>query len=216
MGMKWNLPLRCACLAAAVFLIPDPLQGGTIEGTIPLPAARKRVTAPQYISGGGEVGPASPVVAVVYLKGDFAGVTAPEKPVPRMEQRGFQFHPSVVPVQVGGKVEFPNRDSGYHNVFSYSSSKRFDLGRYRKDEEIPSVTFEKAGEVKLYCEIHDHMRAMVLVLETPFFTSTDAEGKFRLEGVPPGRHELVVWILGKTTTQPVEVPADGVVRFPSS
>lgn len=216
MGMKWNLPPRCACFLAAVFLIPDPLQAGTIEGIIPLPAARKRVSAPQYIAGGGEVGPAAPVVAVVYLKGDFAGVPVPERPVPRMEQRGFQFHPSVVPVQVGGKVEFPNRDSGYHNVFSYSASKRFDLGRYRKDEEVPTVTFETAGVVKLYCEIHEHMRAMVLVLETPFFTSTDAEGRFRLEGVPPGRHELVVWILGKSTTHTVEVPAEGVLRFPSS
>ena len=77
-------------------------------------------------------------------------------------------------------VEFPNLDDMYHNVFSYSKTKRFDLGRYRKDEKPGSVLFDKPGTVTVHCEIHDRMRGTVLVLETPYFVKTDAQGHYRL------------------------------------
>ena len=77
-----------------------------------------------------------------------------------MLQQHFQFLPAVLPVQTGTLVEFPNLDDSYHNVFSYSKAKRFDLGRYRKDEKPPAIVFDKPGAVKLYCEIHEHMRAI--------------------------------------------------------
>jgi hypothetical protein len=94
----------------------------------------------------------------------------------------------------GETVEFPNRDDTYHSVFSYSKTKRFDLGRYRKGEEPASIVFDKPGVVKLFCEIHEHMRATVLVLDTPYFAKTDGDGSFRIESVPPGRYRLTAWV----------------------
>ena len=123
-----------------------------------------------------------------------------------MEQRHFQFAPGILPIRTGTVVEFPNLDDGYHNVFSYSKPKRFDLGRYRKDEKPPSLVFDKPGVVKLFCEIHEHMRGTILVLDTPFFTKTDTAGGYRLEHLPGGKYTLKAWLDEKTVwEQPVEL-----------
>ena len=107
---------------------------------------------------------------------------------------------ALLPVQVGTKVEFPNQDDAYHNVFSYSPAKRFDLGRYRPDEKpVPSQIFDKAGLVTLRCDIHEHMRALILVLDTPHFVLTGADGNFRLSGMPPGKYTLKAWVNSRTT-----------------
>jgi plastocyanin len=109
-------------------------------------------------------------------------------------QNGLQFRPGLVAVRTGETVQFPNLDETYHSVFSYSKTKRFDLGRYRKGEEPASIVFDKPGVVKLFCEIHDHMRGAILVLDTPYFTKTGADGSFRIEGVPAGRYRLTAWM----------------------
>jgi hypothetical protein len=115
-----------------------------------------------------------------------------------MEQKCYQFAPALLAIQTGTPVEFPNMDDGYHNVFSYSKPKRFDLGRYRKDEKPPTLIFDKAGVVKLYCEIHQHMRGTILVLDTPYFIKTGAKGDYRLEHLPAGKFTLVAWVDEKT------------------
>jgi hypothetical protein len=124
-------------------------------------------------------------------------------------QEHFQFSPAVLPILVGTAVEFPNLDDSYHNVFSYSKAKRFDLGRYRKDEKPAAITFDKAGVIKLYCEIHPHMRATVLVLDTPHFTRTDTNGNFRLEHLPAGQFTLKVWLNEKTERERAVTLTDG-------
>ena len=122
-------------------------------------------------------------------------------------------------MQVGTRVEFPNFDDTYHNIFSFSPAKRFDLGRYRSDEKpVPSVVFDEAGPVTLRCDIHEHMRALILVLPTPHFVITDADGRYRLGGLPPGHYTVRAWLDSKTSTpaQPVELK-DGAtvqVNFP--
>jgi hypothetical protein len=125
----------------------------------------------------------------------------------------------LVAVQRGAVVRFPNLDDEYHSVFSYSKTKSFDLGRYRKDEAPASITFDKPGVVKLYCEIHDHMRGTILVLDTPYFTKTDANGHYRLEALPAGRYVLKAWVDDETVhATPVEL-GDGAplrVDFPAS
>jgi hypothetical protein len=110
-------------------------------------------------------------------------------------------------VQVGTKVEFPNLDDTYHNIFSYSPAKRFDLGRYRSDEKpIPFQIFDVPGLVTLRCDIHEHMRGLILVLSTPYFVVTNEQGQFRLTNLPAGRHSLKAWIDSKTTReQPVQL-----------
>jgi plastocyanin len=146
-----------------------------------------------------------PPVAVVYLEGAFAKPTS--LPTKQIGQKNLAFVPSLLPVQVGTKIEFPNFDDTYHSIFSYSPAKRFDLGRYRPEERpIPSQVFDKPGLVTLRCDIHEHMRGLILVLDTPHFVVSDSNGKFRLSGLPAGRYTLKAWIDSKTTReQPVEL-----------
>ena len=116
------------------------------------------------------------------------------------------FVPMLLPIQTGTRVEFPNLDNTYHNIFSYSPAKRFDLGRYRPDERpIPSVVFDQPGLVVLRCDIHEHMRGLILVLGGPYFVLTDTEGHYRLDGLPSGHYVLKVWLDSRTT---LERPVD--------
>ena len=137
------------------------------------------------------------------------------QPVAQMIQRDLTFAPSLLPIRRGTKVEFPNEDEAYHNIFSYSAPKRFDLGRYRADERpVPFQVFDNPGLVTLRCDVHEHMRALILVLDTPHFVLTDPAGNFRLTGIPPGRYVLKAWINSKTTLeQPVELATDAVAQL---
>lgn len=98
-----------------------------------------------------------------------------------------------MPIQVGSTVRFPNLDDTFHNVFSYSPSKTFDLGRYKREEEPPAVVFDKPGVVQVFCEVHEHMRSTILVLETPYFATTEPDGRFTMTDVEPGKYTLVIW-----------------------
>ena len=120
---------------------------------------------------------------MVYLEGEFP---APKGPLTaQMAQKNLAFVTPLLPVLVGTTVEFPNLDETYHNIFSYSKPKRFDLGRYRGEERpIPSQVFDKPGPVALHCDIHEHMFGIILVLTTPHFARTDAEGRYRLANLP--------------------------------
>jgi plastocyanin len=149
---------------------------------------------------------------VVYLEGTFPKPAM--QPRAQITQKDLTFFPSLLPVQVGTRVEFPNYDDTYHNIFSLSPPKRFDLGRYRSDEKpVPSQVFDTAGLVTLRCDIHEHMRALILVLDTPHFVITNADGEFRLTGLPEGRYTLKAWIDSKTTReQVVELKDDTILR----
>jgi plastocyanin len=209
----WSLSIFLAVLAPA-------RADSVIEGRVALPAA---ITAPvlnqryEIVSKAGVVA-TNPPLAVVFLAGNFPPAATP--PVAQLVQKNLTFVPALLPIRTGTKVEFPNLDEQYHNIFSYSPAKRFDLGRYRPDEKpVPSQVFDQPGLVTLRCDIHEHMRGVVLVLDTPHFTMTDAAGAFRLTGLPAGRYTLKVWIDSKTTRErPVEL-ADGAtlrVDFPAS
>ena len=168
-----------------------------IEGKVDLPKPEP-VTAPppRYAGQVGEIAPPDPPTAVVYLEGKFPGeFTNAPGPAKQILQQGMQFHPALLPIQVGTAVKFPNADDFYHNVFSYSKPKRFDLGRYRKDDRpAPVVIFDKPGVVKLYCEIHQHMRGTILILNTPYFTTTHTNGEYQLTNLPSGSYLLKAWV----------------------
>ena len=127
---------------------------------------------------------------VIYLDGRVAG--RGKHPDPVIAQRDKSFVPRVLPVRAGTMVQFPNGDQFFHNVFSLSSAKRFDLGKYNTGESR-SQTFTQPGLVKLFCEIHARMKGFVLVLESDAFAVPNANGHFRLIDVPPGEHTLVAW-----------------------
>ncbi len=109
-----------------------------------------------------------------------------------MDQRDMKFVPRVLPILVGTIVEFPNNDKTFHNVFSTSEAKKFDLGLYPSGEKR-SATFDKPGVVKILCNVHPNMEAYVVVKEHPYFAAADAKGQYQLNGVPLGQYRLEVW-----------------------
>jgi len=109
-----------------------------------------------------------------------------------MDQRHERFVPHVLAIVAGTWVNFPNDDATYHNVFSLSKTKDFNLGRYAAGRS-KAVRFERPGIVRVFCDIHSHMSAFILVFAHRFFAVTDDEGRYRLEGVPPGTYTVVVW-----------------------
>lgn len=128
--------------------------------------------------------------AVVYVESDIksSGPLAPAM----IGQRGRKFDPLVSVVQVGSEVSFPNYDSVRHQVYSFSPAKTFELKLY-SGAMAKSVKFDKAGTVVLGCNIHDFMLAFVQVVDTPYFTKSDASGKAKLTNIPDGNYQLKVW-----------------------
>ena len=111
---------------------------------------------------------------------------------PRMDQRDEAFDPHVLPIVVGTTVDFPNNDHTYHNVFSLSKTKTFDLGRYAAGRS-KAVRFDRPGIVRVFCDIHSHMSAFILVFAHRYFSLSDSAGLYRLENVPPGTYTVVAW-----------------------
>ena len=129
--------------------------------------------------------------AVVFI------VKAPGKyPLPQsrpiMRQKNVTIVPHVLPVLVGSTVDFPNEDEIYHNIFSLSPTKTFDLGRYSKGNS-KSVTFNTIGNVKVFCDIHSQMGGVILVLQNPYYAVVGSDGSYSISGVPPGDYELAAW-----------------------
>jgi len=131
--------------------------------------------------------------SVVYLEvAPQAAFEPVEHPRAVLDQRDQTFVPYVLPITVGTTVEFPNNDQTYHNVFSLSKTRRFDLGRYPRGE-TKSVRFDQPGVVRVFCEIHSQMSAFILVFAHRYYTLTDAEGRYQLPAVPPGTYTVMVW-----------------------
>jgi hypothetical protein len=171
---------------------------GRIEGTAVLSrrltAEHKRVRV--YAEPGTRPPPAATTThpltnLVIYLEPGPPAVSGPVRPA-EMRQHGERFVPHVLPILVGSTVDFPNDDPVYHNVFSLSSARSFDLGRYPRGHS-KQITFPKSGVVQVFCHIHADMSAYILVLQNAFFTVPDSAGRFQLDDVPPGEYRLVAW-----------------------
>jgi plastocyanin len=125
-----------------------------------------------------------------------------------MDQRNETFVPHVLAIMTGTTVDFPNSDKFYHNVFSLSKPARFDLGRYPAGR-FRSIRFDKPGIVRVFCDIHSHMNAYILVFSHPFFTLTDQEGRYRIDNIPPGSYNVVAWNEGTASEAKPVLVADG-------
>ncbi len=159
-----------------VYLIGNRTAAGTLTG---------RVT-----DATGETGLANAVVWAEPIG------TIPRFPPPKqhaeMAQVNLAFVPRILPILVGTTVDFPNRDTVYHSVFSFSRRQRFEIGLYPPGQSR-AVTFDKVGLVKVFCNIHDQMFGAILVLPTPYFSTTVANGRFTIPGIPAGDYTVHVW-----------------------
>jgi len=130
--------------------------------------------------------------AVVFLESRDARAAVKPLAGSEIAQVDKQFVPRVSVVPVGTAEQFPNRDKVRHHVYSFSPAKTFDLKLYIGTPANP-VVFERSGVAVLGCNIHDKMVAWVVVVETPYFGRTDAQGRLRLDNVPPGSYQLRTW-----------------------
>jgi plastocyanin len=193
-------------LAAAVLPTasrPAAQQSATVRGrvVIDIPASSRRASSayPSRTVAQAQLAPPTEVEnVVVYLKDAPASTVSPRRTAIR--QRGETFLPRVVAVPLGSTVDFPNDDPIFHNVFSLSRARTFNLGRYPRGESR-AVRFDKTGIVKVFCDIHSHMAATVIVFNHPWFTVPDADGGFELDNLPAGSQQVVAWHerLGETT-----------------
>jgi plastocyanin len=209
--------MRVRLVIATIVLPTICLAQATIEGRVELPTTRSApvMTKRYEIVTHGGVLSTNPPLAIVYLDG---AATHGAPATKQIAQKDLAFVPQILAVQTGTRVEFPNLDDTYHNIFSYSPAKRFDLGRYRPDEKpVPSVVFDNPGLITLRCDIHEHMRGLLLVINTPFFATTEPDGHYRLNGLPAGHYTLKAWIDSSTTREhPVDLAKGGTlhVDFP--
>ena len=135
---------------------------------------------------------------VVYIEGktgttNAASTNVTQVTTARIAQQAAMFSPHVLPVMAGTTVEWPNNDTIYHNVFSMSDAKQFDLGLYKGNPQDKRVTFDKPGRVDVFCSIHSNMHCIILVLENPYFAATDDNGNYKIPDVPPGTYKLKAW-----------------------
>ena len=152
-----------------------------------------------------------PVVEAVVVAVPDVAAPKPSRPkLEQVEQIDQEFVPRVKPVLVGSAVSFPNRDSVRHHVYSFSPAKRFDLPLYVGTPANP-VVFDTTGVVTIGCNIHDWMVGYIYVAESPYYATTDAKGRARLSGLPPGGYTVRVWhpqlaVAEETTKRRVELP----------
>jgi plastocyanin len=130
-----------------------------------------------------------------------------------LDQKDQTFIPHVLPVLAGTTVRFPNSDVVYHNVFSFSKTKSFDLGRYATGKS-KTVKFDNPGIVKVYCDIHSHMNAFIVVLKNPYFAISDKNGNFEIKNIPAGKYTLKAWYgHWPEKSQPIKIAANGTTEI---
>jgi plastocyanin len=216
-SLRARLTLRiAAALALATFELSAATQVGSatgIRGRLDIrhpsrPAARRPEVAASGAAGARDLPDLTR--GVVYLESaPRAAFDEPEPSRATMDQHRERFVPHILAVMVGTTVDFPNRDRTYHNVFSLSRAKRFDLGRYAAGRS-KAVRMDRPGIVRVFCDIHSHMSAFVLVFGHPYFDVTDENGRYELANVPQGTYTVVGWYEGEPrVSRSVVVPASG-------
>ena len=191
---------------------------GTVEGQVTLGPADVAIHATSVpnpyvgqVSASARTAVAAAAADTIYGVAWIADLPPDPAPPPapaRMDQLGQRFVPRILAIVAGQTVEFHNSDNVFHNIFSYSPPKRFDLGRYPKGKSR-SVTFVKAGTVQVYCDIHSDMRADIIVAPTSRFALIGPGGRFHIENVEAGAHTVKVWLPSGEHTTTADVPKRG-------
>ena len=222
--------MRARLLALAVTLAVLAVSGasrahaGSVEGSVSLGSADLAIhdsSRPNpyvgQLSASNRTAAAAAAVdttyGVAWVVDSAPDAGAPPAPA-RMDQLGQRFVPRILAIVVGQTVEFHNSDNVFHNIFSYSPPKKFDLGRYPKGKSR-SVTFAKAGPVQVYCDIHSDMRGDIIVVPSGRFAMIGPSGHFRIGNVTPGAHTIKVWLPSGERSTTVEVPQQGMALLPT-
>lgn len=174
MTWRWPIFFSCASLAA---------QAATVTGRVELSDSRNAVLRKLRDCSG-------VVVSLRPASGAPIPAAAPSRA--RMVQKNKAFVPHVLAVQVGATVDFPNYDPIFHNAFSNYDGQVFDVGLYPPGTS-QAVAFRRSGIVRVFCNIHSTMSAVIVVLPTPYFATTRSDGSFEIGGVPPGAYTLHVF-----------------------
>jgi plastocyanin len=175
-----SVNLACVLMLSCVFAMA---QNAELKGKV------------QLTRNGRPVSDASKVVVWLTPLGMTPAPSPPAQQVsqiPQMVQKDKMFHPSLLVIPAGGKVEFPNHDPFFHNVFSLFDGKRFDLGLYESGS-TQFVEFEKPGISYIFCNIHPQMSAVVIALNTPYYAISDGRGEISIVDVAPGRYQMHVF-----------------------
>ncbi|MDQ3350071.1 MAG: carboxypeptidase regulatory-like domain-containing protein [Acidobacteriota bacterium] len=191
---------RTACLAGVLLLSVNSGSGsgaanGAIRGRVSAQSGPAAAVPRVTVADVGAPRQHLPVDrrSVVYLDpAPRAAFDVREEPRARMDQRKEMFVPHVLAIVAGTTVDFPNSDLTYHNVFSLSKTRSFDLGRYAVGRS-KAVRFDRPGIVRVFCDIHSHMSAYILVFAHRYFAVTDQEGRYRIDAVPPGTYTVMTW-----------------------
>jgi plastocyanin len=179
----------------------DPKGAKTATGATPAKKTGKGTLVGKVKGGAGDV--------YVYV----ADIVASAQGSATMKQEGKSFVPRVMAVQRGTRVEFPNLDAVFHNVFSVTPDNSFDLGSYRQGES-KSVTMTKPGVVSVYCNMHPQMVGHILVVPSSLYTRAGADGFYRLANVPAGKHKVVAWAPNaKPVSMEVDIVEDEVTTL---
>jgi len=207
--------ITCSVALSALCLLtvsPQAARNGSIRGRVEIrrvaPSAAPRATvagtdmlkAPDFTDR---------LRSVVYLETAPRDAFEQADPVRAvMDQRNETFVPHLLAITTGTTVDFPNSDRIYHNVFSLSKTRTFDLGRYAAGRS-QAVRFDRPGIVRVFCDIHSHMNAFILVFNHRFFAVTDADGRYRIDNIPPGTYNVIAWNEGLASEPRAAAVPDG-------
>ena len=198
---------------APVARTADPVVNGAIRGRVELRQPPADLAPRPHV---GDVSmprghdPTDRRRSVVYLEtAPRAAFDQRDEPRAKLDQRNEAFVPHVLAIVAGTTVDFPNNDETYHNVFSLSPTRTFDLGRYAVGRS-KAVKFDRPGIVRVFCDIHSHMSAFILVFSHRHFAVTDDEGRYRIDNVPPGPYTVIAWNeSAPTESRRIVVPDSG-------
>lgn len=169
------------------------LLAALLMATVPTGAFAVTVKGQVEIKGGLKKPNSFPTaVWLTPLSGESVAVSNAQGSSYQLVQQNKQFHPRLLIVPVGAKVEFPNRDPFFHNVFSLFDGKRFDLGLYEAGS-TRSISFNRPGISYIFCNIHPEMSAVIIALKTPYYGVSSPSGELLISDVPPGRYRMEVW-----------------------
>jgi plastocyanin len=172
--------IACVALAPVPAALAEPGDSsGRIRGTVALGIE------------GAQLAALGPVVVFLDARAGSLDFPAPAQ-VARISQKNAQFSPPFLVVARGQRVEMPNDDTIFHNVFSYSKQNELDLGLYKQGESR-TISLRHPGAVRIYCSIHESMSAVIFVAPSPYHDQVSAAGTFDIRGVPAGNYRLRTW-----------------------